>query len=82
MLQLAQVVLIQDFKDSFQVKIGDFTGCDSATLGNFAVKTDYPKCLQSKQLWNNMVLITGFGIGHALELQYFATKHSTWETQE
>ena len=29
-----------------------------------------------------MGLVTGFGIGHALELQYFATKHSTWETQE
>ncbi len=29
-----------------------------------------------------MLLIAGFGIGHALELLHFATTHSTRETQE
>lgn len=73
MLQLTQVVLIQDFKRLFQTNWCLGKWCDFATSRNIAGKLDYPKLLQSKQLCNNMYSIAGFGIGHALLLQHFAT---------
>ncbi len=80
MFHPAQVQLIQDFRCPLQVNRARLGWCVFATWENFAEVRDYPKCLQSKQLWNNMLLIAGFGIGHALVLQHFATTHSTRET--
>lgn len=81
-MHATQVVLIQDFRRLLQANLGRPIWCDFTTLGNFADYPGYPKFLQSKQLWNNMLPVVGFGIGHALELRHFATTHSTRETQK
>ena len=63
-----QVLLIEELRRLFQSKQRPTARCISASLVNFLDCADYPKCLQSKQLWNTMGFVADFGTEPALEL--------------